>query len=189
MRFINFEKIQADAKGSIDLVAGIYKGEPVYMAKQNSSREWTLYQSGGDVGQLNTTERLATIFQTLDDVLFFYRLKGVTPFCPKPDSPEAPPHQEPAEEIFDKRRHFRKPVRCNGVYRNHRTGSSGECLVEDISLGGVKFSTVSFHDLQPEDELHISFILDPPDKNVFEQKAAVRHVHRFSIGVNFLDGI
>ncbi len=189
MRFFNFDKIQSDGEKDIDLIAGVYKGEPLYMAKQNGAREWVLYHSDGLIQEETSPEREAGNFQSLDEVLVFYRMKGLTPFCPKPAAPEPPPVQESTEEPFDKRRHERKPVRCNGEYRNHRTGSRGECLVEDISLGGVKFSTVSMHDIQPEDEIQISFILDPPDKNRFEKKTAVRHVHRFSIGVKFLEGI
>ncbi len=132
MRFFNFDKIQADGKKDIDLIAGVYKGEPLYMARQNSAREWGLYHSDGLIQEESRLEQEAGNFQTLDEVLVFYRLKGFTPFCPKPAAPEP--------RLFTNQR--KSLLTRSGMHENR-----------------------------------------------FEKKNNCRHVHRFSIGVKFLDGL
>ena len=86
------------------------------------------------------------------------------------------------------RRAYRKKVSLKGHYRDVTSGDDGDMTVEDISIGGVGFSTLAAHDIRKGDTVEVVFRLDTPRQPRIERIIEVAVVkHRF-IGGSFKDG-
>ena len=181
MQLVDFQKLSGDAKACIDLIAGLDQKQPEYIARLNCHREWILYrrESWGDQRKI-TMSKVGSL-PTMEDVLAFFRGKDLDPYCLQAasDVPESSPG------LTVERKHQRKPIQFNGAYRNKRTGSFGDCMIEDISYGGMKFSTDSDNDIKPIDELTVSIFLMQPNSDVIKKNATARYVDRIHVGAEF----
>ncbi len=88
---------------------------------------------------------------------------------------------------FEQRQHYRKEVNIAGlferIYPDHR--EKGAIIVEDISAGGLRFSTTTNNFLNKNDLLRITFVLDDTQKSHIEVKAIVKHIRARYVGVEF----
>ena len=57
-------------------------------------------------------------------------------------------------------------------------------IVEDISLGGLKFINYDAHELQPGAIIHLSFTLDDGKGTVINKEDKVKSVEKNAIGLN-----
>jgi hypothetical protein len=83
------------------------------------------------------------------------------------------------------RRHFRKPVRLAGEYRNVKTGKRGDMLIEDLSLGGVGFTRFGPHQVQLGDRLEVRFRLSRKSGREIAKRAWVRSIRDDFVGLEF----
>lgn len=171
------------------MILGVHHGKPVLVAKKSHSQHWVLFRNAGQSDLKKENLKKLGNLPTVEDVLAYMQDKNLRPFCPQPET-ETKATQPPAEDSSyhnEKRRYFRKRVDLNGQYRNQRTGSSGEVLVEDVSFKGLKMTTIGPSDIKSGDRLTIEFTLDNPRKSRIRREALARHVDQNRIGIEFIN--
>jgi PilZ domain len=85
---------------------------------------------------------------------------------------------------FRKRR--RKKVYLRGTYINHsQKGSSGDIFIQNISVGGLEFSSLNMQDFKVGDELTVEFNLDDEHQFEISKDVIVREVRQRSVGCEF----
>lgn len=84
------------------------------------------------------------------------------------------------------RKKFRKDVQLPGEYVNLDTEDWGKIVVEDISMGGIGFSTVKRHDIKVGDQLELTFTLDTSPPRAVSKKVRVLRVDKFRMGSHYV---
>ncbi len=84
------------------------------------------------------------------------------------------------------RKKFRKLVQLPGEYVNLDTEDWGKIVVEDISMGGIGFSTVKRHDIKGGDLLELTFTLDTSPPRTVSKKVRVLRVDKLRIGSQYV---
>ena len=90
--------------------------------------------------------------------------------------------------IIEWRRHPRVPTQLQGSYVNlSKPGQEGDMVVEDLSLGGVRFRPLEPYAITRDDHLHIVFVLDDEHQTFIWQKIQVRHTRDGQVGAEFIE--
>ena len=58
------------------------------------------------------------------------------------------------------RKQYRKKVNLPGEYIIQERGEKGEIIIRDLSMGGIRFETLSLHQISKDDTLKVKFKLD-----------------------------
>ena len=101
------------------------------------------------------------------------------------------------------RRHFRKNIALDATYQSSHINqdspsvklspqstpgfSTTNCIVKDISFGGMSFETKGTHMIVVGSKLRISFNLDNTKKTPVQSEIIVKTVNGKSIGAEFVD--
>jgi hypothetical protein len=85
------------------------------------------------------------------------------------------------------RKHFRKKVRLPGEYFVQGKTEKGEIIVEDISLGGIRFESLHPHYISREDKVEIKFALDNPMKTKISAPVKIKWIIDRNVGGQFFD--
>ena len=90
------------------------------------------------------------------------------------------------------RKFYRKPTKLPGEYvyiGEHRAKrlEKGRMIVENLSRGGLGFSTEGPHNLRVQDTIQVKFNLDDSKRSEVSKRAVVRWVNGYSVGAEFLD--
>ena len=93
------------------------------------------------------------------------------------------------KEIFtcflEFRKHYRKKVKIGGEYVNLRNKQSDLMTVNDISLGGIGFSSMTRHAIRVGDDLRLKFRLDDKKRTEIQLEARVKSVRDYNVGAQF----
>ena len=90
------------------------------------------------------------------------------------------------------RKFYRKQTKLPGEYvhigenASQRPGK-GRMVVENLSRGGLGFSTERPHNLRVQDMLRATFNLDDDKRSEVSKRAVVRWVEAYFVGAEFLD--
>jgi PilZ domain len=94
-------------------------------------------------------------------------------------------------EVFrvalDFRKYYRKGVKLPGEYTLKGKKERGEILVEDISMTGVRFSTVRPHHISGNDTVELRFTLNNPKKTEIRTPVKIRWIVDHNVGAEFID--
>ena len=88
------------------------------------------------------------------------------------------------------RKHPRKKTTPTGAYikfQSLKSKERGFFIIEDISLGGLRFRTRAPHQIQVGEVLKINFILNDDEGLEIWASLMVKHVHDFTVGGEFCD--
>jgi hypothetical protein len=85
------------------------------------------------------------------------------------------------------RKHFRKKVRLSGEYFVQGKAEKGEIIVEDISLGGIRFASLNPHYISREDKVELKFALDNPVKTKIHTSVKIKWIIDRNVGGQFFD--
>lgn len=196
MKFIKMSELSFEEQSRVQWVFGFHQQRPDLVAQKKGDHEWIIFKNVEQSRQKKIVLKKFDQLFSLGEVLVYFHKKGLDPFCqykggekpstirPKPshilsDKPKAP------ENKPENREYFRKKVHLYGQYTNPNTGLSGNLIVKDISLKGVKISIPGFENLINGDKLFISFTLDDTKQNEIKQEVTVRHVGKNHIGAEF----
>ncbi len=83
------------------------------------------------------------------------------------------------------RRHYRKKAKLPGEYIIQRRGEKGEIMVEDLSMGGIRFENLGPHQISIDDILEVKFKLDNPSKSEIHKIGSVIWVRDRMVGVMY----
>ncbi len=89
--------------------------------------------------------------------------------------------------VIEFRKCYRKKVNLPGEHFSEKTRKRGILRVEDISMGGLRFSSLDPHDLGQGDALEVKFRLDDSDKTEISKRAVVLHVKDLTVAIKFID--
>lgn len=89
------------------------------------------------------------------------------------------------EFTLEFRKHYRKKARLPGEYIIKRRGKKGELIVEDLSMGGIRFENLGPHQISMDDMLEVKFKLDNPLKSEIRKMVRVIWVRDRMIGVMY----
>ena len=85
------------------------------------------------------------------------------------------------------RRYYRKIVRLSGEYFVQNKDEKGEVLIKNISIGGIKFETLSSHDISQKDIVELKFTLDNQNKTELQTIVKIIWVNDLNVGGQFID--
>jgi len=85
------------------------------------------------------------------------------------------------------RKHPRKKVWLNGEYSVQGKDERGEINIEDISLGGVRFTSLKPHYISRNDTVELKFNLDNPMRTEIRTPVEVKWIIDHSVGCQFFD--
>jgi hypothetical protein len=85
------------------------------------------------------------------------------------------------------RKHERKKVRLPGEYFVRGKTEKGDIIVEDISLGGIRFESLNPHYISREDKVELKFSLDNPTKTKIRTPIKIKWIIDRNVGGQFFD--
>jgi hypothetical protein len=85
------------------------------------------------------------------------------------------------------RQHYRKKVRLPGEYAVQGKTEKGEIIIEDISLGGIRFASLNPHYISREDKVELKFALDNPMKTKIHTPVKIKWIIDRNVGGQFFD--
>lgn len=93
---------------------------------------------------------------------------------------------------IEARKFYRKQTRLPGEYvhigeERLKRPDKGRMIVENLSRGGLGFSTERPHNLRVKDTIQVKFNLDDTKRSEVSKRAIVRRVNGYSVGAEFLD--
>ena len=80
---------------------------------------------------------------------------------------------------------YRKDVWLPGVYAKLGSPITQEMIIANLSLSGIHFNTIRFHELQVNGLITISFYLDAQQKNEIHMNSIVKWISNRQIGLEF----
>jgi hypothetical protein len=89
--------------------------------------------------------------------------------------------------ILEFRKHYRKDVRLPGEYTIKQSGEKGEIIVRDLSIGGIRFTTLRPHQLCTDDTLELKFGLDNPARTEIRRSAKIMWVKDRDVGAQYIE--
>ena len=88
--------------------------------------------------------------------------------------------------LLEFRRHFRKRAIMNGTYSNHSHNcSSGNLIIQDVSLGGISFTSLDIKNFKVGDEFRIDFTLNDIHQTEIKKDVIVRNIRQRTVGCEF----
>ena len=85
------------------------------------------------------------------------------------------------------RKHYRKDVRMPGEYTIRQSGEKGEIIVQNLSLGGIQFTSIRPHQILADDTIELKFILDNPARTEIRRSAKVMWVRDRDVGAQYIE--
>jgi hypothetical protein len=85
------------------------------------------------------------------------------------------------------RKHYRKDVRLPGEYTVRQSGEKGEVMIQNLSLGGLQFTSFRPHNILTDDALELKFILDNPARTEIRRFAKVMWVKDRDVGAQYIE--
>jgi hypothetical protein len=85
------------------------------------------------------------------------------------------------------RKHPRKKVRLNGGYHVQGRDEKGEIIIEDISLGGVRFASLKPHYISTNDTVELKFTLDNTMKTEIHKLVKIKWIIDRTVGAQYID--
>ena len=84
------------------------------------------------------------------------------------------------------RRHIRKRTVLRGAYSGYtHTSSSGNLIIQDISLGGISFTSLDIENFKVGDELKVNFTLNDEQQTNIKKDIIVRNIRQRIVGCEF----
>ena len=81
------------------------------------------------------------------------------------------------------RKNYPKKARLPGEYIIQRRGKKGDLIVEDLSMGGIRFENLGPHQVSIDDMLEVKFNLDNPLRSEIRKMVRVIWVRARMAGV------
>jgi hypothetical protein len=78
--------------------------------------------------------------------------------------------------VIERRRFYRKNIKFHGNCYPKKEESRIPVLITDISRSGMKFEHKSLYKFSIDDELHIDFFLDDPEKSLINKVVIIRSI-------------
>jgi len=85
------------------------------------------------------------------------------------------------------RKYYRKKVQLAGEYFVQEKDGRGEILIEDISMTGIRFSTLKPHNISRNDTVELKFTLDNPKKTEIHTLVKIIWIIDRNVGAQFID--
>ena len=88
--------------------------------------------------------------------------------------------------VFEFRQAYRKPTSLYGQLQKPaiKTGRQA-AQVQDLSRGGLRFSTREWHSIHHGDVFMLAFTLDDPKRSQIDKQIIVKYVQQQTIGAQF----
>ena len=85
------------------------------------------------------------------------------------------------------RRYYRKEVRLTGEYFFQGKDERGDILIEDISMTGIKFSTLKPHNISKDDTVELKFTLNNQRKTEIQTLVKTKWIKDRHVGAQFIN--
>jgi hypothetical protein len=85
------------------------------------------------------------------------------------------------------REHYRKKVRLHGEYVVEGKDEKGEIIIEDISVGGVRFASLKPHYISRNDTVELKFTLDNPMRTQIHKLVKIIWIIDRNVGAQYID--
>ena len=85
------------------------------------------------------------------------------------------------------RKHYRKKALLPGEYFVLGKDEKGEILIEDISMGGIRFASLKPHQISRNDIVELKFTLDNPQRTDIHTLVKIMWIIDRNVGVQFDD--
>ena len=85
------------------------------------------------------------------------------------------------------RKHYRKKVQLPGEYFVQGKYEKGEIIIEDISVGGIRFASLKPHYISRNDTVELKFTLDNPMRTEIIKLIKVKWIIDRNVGAQYID--
>ncbi|MBW2406153.1 MAG: PilZ domain-containing protein [Deltaproteobacteria bacterium] len=85
------------------------------------------------------------------------------------------------------RKHYRKDTKLAGEYAIRQSGEKGEIVVQNLSMGGIQFTSLRPHRIFKDDTLELKFKLDNPARTEIRRFAKVMWVRDRDVGAEYIE--
>jgi len=85
------------------------------------------------------------------------------------------------------RKNYRKDVRLPGEYTIRQSGEKGEIIVKNLSMSGIRFTSLRPHQISTDDTLELKFNLDNPARKEIRRSAKVIWVRDHDVGAQYIE--
>ena len=85
------------------------------------------------------------------------------------------------------RKYYRKNVQLAGEYFAMGKDEKGEILIEDISMTGIRFSTLKPHNFSKDDLVELKFTLDNPMRTEIHTSVKIKWIIDRNVSGQFFD--
>ena len=85
------------------------------------------------------------------------------------------------------RRYYRKEVRLAGEYFFQEKDERGDILIEDISMTGIRFSTLKPHNISKDDTVELKFTLNNQRKTEIQTLVKTKWIKDRNVGAQFIN--
>ncbi len=89
--------------------------------------------------------------------------------------------------VVEFRKCYRKTINLPGEYYSEKTRKRATIRVENISMEGLRFSSMAPHHLKTGDTVELKFRLDDPHRTKINKKAVVLRVKDLTVAIKFTD--
>ena len=93
--------------------------------------------------------------------------------------------RETFQIAIEYRKHHRKEVRLSGEYIAQKSRERGEVIIRELSLTGIRFESMTPHQISTGDILEMKFILDNPLRSEIRKLTKIIWVKDRIVGANF----
>lgn len=88
---------------------------------------------------------------------------------------------------FEFRKNFRKSVRLPGEYIVKGSGEKGDVIIRDLSLTGIRFESLTSHQISTNDILEVKFKLDNSVRSEVHKPAKVVWLRDRTVAAHYIE--
>ncbi len=183
MKLVKYSTLPENQRRILSTIIGFQNNIPTTYARKVNSIKWEIMQNK-DKRKLSNNNDLISIGirKTLKDVIAFCNKNRLTPFCPINKLACLELNKHLIKKNKNRRKHLRKKISLRGNFLKMYSKQNESFKTDDISLGGIKFTSKHQHSVIVGDTLMVSFVLKNKNRDRIQREIKTIYVNKNQIG-------
>ncbi len=183
MKLIKYSTLPENQAKILSTIIGFQNNIPTTYARKANSIKWEIMQNK-DKKKLSSNNDLITIGirKSLKGVVAFFNKNRIIPFCPINKLVSLELNKHLIKKKKDRRKYQRKKIALRGNFLKMYTKQNNNFKTDDISLGGIKFTSKKKHNIVVGDTLMVNFVLRNKNRDRIQREIKTIYVNENQIG-------
>ncbi len=183
MKLVKYSTLPENQKKILSTIIGFQNNIPTTYARKANSIKWEIMQNK-DKRKLSNNNDLITIGirKSLKEVIACFNKNRLIPFCPINKLVCLELNKHLTTKNKDRRKHQRKKIALRGDFLKIHSKQNENFKTDDISLGGIKFTSKHEHSVIVGDTLMVNFVLRNKNKDRIQREIKTIYVNENQIG-------